>query len=54
MGAPFLTGVVAEKSIELVFVLVAVLALLGSIVLTIVSFRYQKVFHSETNIIDIH
>lgn len=54
MGSPYITGILAEKRIALVFYLVAALAVLGSIVLLIVAYRYKKVFLSETNLISIH
>ncbi|MBA2794899.1 MFS transporter [Streptococcus porcinus] len=54
MGSPYITGILAEKRVALVFYLVAALAVLGSIVLSIVAYRYKKVFLSETNIISIH
>ncbi|KHD45954.1 MFS transporter [Streptococcus hongkongensis] len=50
MAIPYLTGILAEKNIELVFVLLAALAILGSLVQIIVSYRYNKVFHSSAAI----
>jgi len=53
MGAPYITGILAERNINYVFYVVAALAILGTIVLTIVSYRYKKVFLSETSVISI-
>ncbi|MGT2958197.1 MFS transporter [Streptococcus bovimastitidis] len=54
MGSPYITGILAESDIRLVFYLVIGLALLGTAVLAIVAYRYKKVFLSETNIIRLN
>ncbi|MGT2933122.1 MFS transporter [Streptococcus catagoni] len=53
MGTPYITGILAEGGIQSVFYLVAILAILGSFVLTITFFRYKKVFSSENTIVGI-
>lgn len=53
MGSPYITGILAENNIEWVFYLITSLAMLGTLVLSIVAYRYKKVFLSETTIISI-
>ena len=47
MGIPYLTGVLAEKNIQYVFLLIVILAFLGTLSLYFVYRRYQLMFYPE-------
>lgn len=47
MGIPYLTGLLAEKNINHVFLLILILAFLGTFSLYFVYRRYQEIFHPQ-------
>lgn len=47
MGFPYLTGILAEKNLSYIFILICVLAFLGTACLSVVYKRYQKIFYTH-------
>ena len=50
MGVPYLTGLLAEQHISLVFVLVVALAFVGTVSLYFVHRRYQAIFYTKQKV----
>lgn len=50
MGSPYLTGILAEKSIHLVFVYVIILSVVGCFAITLVNSRYRKLMVIQNEI----
>ncbi|MGT2910739.1 MFS transporter [Streptococcus cameli] len=48
MGIPYLTGLLAEKNINYVFILVVILAFVGTTALSIVNKSYQKLVYKQS------